>query len=117
MGVYCFKCPRCGQRAETSSRDVEPFCMACADRTPNDSGVFMVRDYRAEGVGLGSGVKVSRDGTNLDQARAFLPSNENFKGPGDPDGTKGMREWHERFEPRADNPRPIVPGRIERRSF
>jgi len=60
---------------------------------------------------------VSRDGTVRDQAELFLPTNRELAGPGDPDGTKGMREWHERFEPRSDNPRPYVPGRIEKRSF
>lgn len=107
--TYCFICTACGTRQEAQSRTLGNYVCYC--------GGTWRRDYRAEAVGIGSGVKVSRDGTKLDQARLFLPDNSDFKGPGDPDGTKGMRDWHESFEPRADNPAPTVPGRIERHSF
>lgn len=105
MAIYCFKCPQCGTSFESIHREA---------RHCNVPGL---RDYRAEAVGIGSGVRVSRDGTRMDQARLFLPDNKDFAGPGDPDGTKGMRDWHEKFEPRSDNPSPVVPGRIERKTF
>jgi hypothetical protein len=105
MAVYCFRCRSCGTRWQGD--------FAGQHCTSPD----VVRDYRAESVGIGSGVRVSRDGTKLDQARMVLPTERDFKGPGDPDGTKGMREWHDRFEPRADNPAPVHPGRIERKTF
>lgn len=93
--------------------------MLCYGPTVEDTHdeIDMVRDYRAEGVGVGAGVRVSRDGTNLDQARLFLPDNSEFAGPGDPDGKKGAREWLDSHEPKeaggATNP--LLD--IERRSF
>lgn len=78
----------------------------------------MVRDYRAEAVGIGEGVRVSRTGTNIEQARLVLPNNGDFAGPGDPDGTKGMREWHDTHEPKTQAAaRAQAPGRISKRSF
>lgn len=78
----------------------------------------MRRDYSSEGVGIGAGVRVSRTGTVADQARLVLPTNADFKGPSDPEGTKGMREWHDTHVPAASSQRGIqVPGHIERRSF
>lgn len=77
----------------------------------------MVRDWKAEGVGVGSGVRVSRDGTLRDQARLFLPDNDEFKGPGDPDGTKGMREWRETHSPHETNSQPFYPGTVERKVY
>ena len=55
----------------------------------------MVRDWRAEGLVVGTGARVSRSGTVRDQARLFLPDNNEFAGPGDPDGKKGARKWLE----------------------
>lgn len=106
MATYCFICTKCGTLATRGAR-IAPDCHGT-----------MARDWRAENVGIGEGVRVSRTGTQADQARLILPDNAQFKGPGDPDGTKGMREWHEKFQPSADNPRPAqTPGRIARRSF
>lgn len=105
---YCYRCPTCGATREVSTREVQ-VCENLCDE--------MVRDYRAENVGVGSGVRVSRDGTVRDQARLMLPTNDDFKGPGDPDGTKGMRRWHDRFQPAADNPRPASVGEIDKRVF
>ncbi len=76
------------------------------------------RETIGAGFGIGSGVRVSRDGTARDMGELFLPSNEEFAGPGDPDGTKGLRQWHETHQPKegAGN-RALVPGRVDRRSF
>lgn len=113
---YCFKCQMCGRKEQTNG--AFPLCTGPYDdhsfgeHMPQD----MIRDYKAEDVGLGSGTRVSRDGTNLEQARLFLPGNDEFVGPGDPDGKKGAREW-------LDNHQPMVTGGnnplldIERRSF
>lgn len=109
--TYCFRCSSCGAGFTLPVRDagetVCPSCGACC----------IQRDYRAENVGVGSGVRVSRDGTKRDQARLFLPTNDDFKGPGDPDGVKGMRAWHDRFEPAKGNPRPVNVGDIDKRVF
>lgn len=109
MITYCYRCKDCGQALTGTDRELNDGAVHCV--TP------IIRDYRAEAVGLGHGVKVSRDGTLADQKRLFLPDNDEFKGPGDPDGKKGMREWHENFAPKADNPRPVNVGEIEKRVF
>ena len=54
MKEFCWKCPGCGEVGET--REVEqPWCPWCGDTR-------MIRDYRAESVGIGSGVRASREG-------------------------------------------------------
>jgi len=112
--TYCFKCPNCGAKYESSYRTA--YCTECGD---GEVVIFeMVRDYRAELVGVGTGVRVSRDGTESEIAALFLPDNDEFVGPGDPDGTKGMRKWHETHQPKEGaGDRSMVPGRITRRSF
>lgn len=109
--TYCYKCPQCSFMLERSNRD--PYdpdpCPACGSGT-------LRRDYRAESVGVGSGVRVSRTGTNLEQARLFLPDNREFAGPGDPDGKKGAREWLDTHQPKeSGGNNPLL--EIERRSF
>ena len=115
--MFCFICDYCGHRVETAVRQPEPTCTHELSQLCADTELVMRRDWATEGVGVGQGVRVSRDGTLSDQAHLFLPTNDEFKGPGDPDGTRGMRAWHEHHEPRADNPRPVHPGRVEKRSF
>ena len=78
----------------------------------------MSRDYRAEGVGIGRGVRVSRDGTDHDLGELFLPGNDEFMNADDPDGTKGLRGWHETHQPKdGAGDRSLVPGSIDKRSF
>jgi hypothetical protein len=81
-------------------------------------GGAIVRDWRAEGVGVGRGVRVSRDGTNKDLGELFLPGNDEFMSADDPDGTKGMRTWHDTHQPKEGaGDRALVPGYIDKRSF
>lgn len=115
--AFCWKCEYCGATTETLGRQAPQCDHGGAFSCGEDLTIPMVRDWRAEGVGVGTGVRVSRDGTLLDQARLFLPTNDEFKGPGDPDGTKGMRAWHERHAPAEGNKNPVLPGHIDRRSF
>lgn len=106
MATYCYKCPECGNTYE--ARQYAGVICVCGEECN--------RDYRAESVGIGTGVRVSRTGTNLDQARLFLPGNEEFKGPGDPDGKKGAREWLDTHQPKeSGGHNPLLD--IERRSF
>jgi len=106
--TFCFKCKTCGERWD-STQQLGHLCPGSPD---------VVRDYRAEMVGVGTGVRVSRDGTESEIAALFLPDNDEFAGPGDPDGTKGMRKWHETHQPKEGaGDRSMVPGRITRRSF
>lgn len=115
MKTYCYLCPVCGEREAHQSDGPEKVCCAsCMLKT----GLWydMHRDYRAEMVGIGSGVRVSRDGTSRDQAALFLPSNEDFKGPGDPDGSKGARRWLDDHAPKeSGGNNPLLD--IERKSF
>lgn len=87
--VYCFKCKDCGARGE-STRALT-WCLECG-------GDNVVRDWKAEGVGIGTGVRVSRTGTDRDQRDLFLPSAKDYAGPGDPDGSKGIRNWNAEHE-------------------
>ena len=95
--TYCFRCRTCGARYEGrtpgTAGELDAACRYCAGP--------IVRDYRAEAVGIGSGVRVSRDqfGGLEARAAAFLPTPDDFKGPGDPDGMKGLRSWRDEHEP------------------
>ena len=39
----------------------------------------------------------------------FLPTAKELAGPGDPDGSKGIREWNETHDPKPGNKRPMRP--------
>lgn len=39
----------------------------------------------------------------------FLPTAKELAGPGDPDGSKAIREWNDTHEPRMGNKRPLRP--------
>lgn len=39
----------------------------------------------------------------------FLPTAKELAGPGDPDGSKGIREWNEAHDPKPGNKRPMRP--------
>lgn len=107
--TYCFVCWVCKFRWESRFNESSPMCPKCGSEAR--------RDYRTEGVGVGSGVRVSRDGLIADQARDFLPTNEEMAGPGDPDGTTGIREWREQHAPQDDNTKPYWPGTVERKVY
>lgn len=111
MRSYCFRCPGCGVRFEDHDPDLVRSCPACG-------GGPVVRDYRAEGFSLGSGTRSfdTRAMSHEEVARLFLPTTDDFKGPDDPDGTKGLRKWREEHAPKS--PRAFHPEeRALRRSF
>ena len=91
MPLYCFYCPTCGRSFETLSRDTSEGCPACFSN--------VVRDYRAEGVGVSMAALESRKADWHD----ILPTVDDFKKPNDPDGLKGFAKW------RSEN-RPKTPG-------
>lgn len=90
----------------------ELFCLGI-NHVPTE----MVRDYRAENVGIAvQQLKDERSaGGREGYDRMFLPSNDDFKGPGDPDGTSGMRAWRDQHEPKDTNKKPRWPGSVERK--
>lgn len=52
---YCYRCPECGATREEDTREWRILCAAHGGRI-----VEMRRDYRAEGVGIGRGVRESQ---------------------------------------------------------
>ena len=119
MATYAYLCPGCGGSywAHAPARQGPPVEVLCTNPNHGRTVVAMRRDYAAENVGIGSGVRVSRNGTNKDIDRLFMPNNDEFKGPGDPDGTKGMRAWRENHIPKDDNHNPRWPGEVEKKVF
>jgi hypothetical protein len=112
VALYVFKCQSCSLRAETTDR----LAVITCELGDGDHGQ-MVRDYRAEGVGVAvQQLKNEREagGTKAHDA-LFLPTNKDFAGPGDPDGTKGMRQWRDTHQPKAGNSKPRWPGEVDKK--
>ena len=109
MATYCYRCKACNASFNVPTYGLEqtpcPTCGQCC----------LVRNYQAEAVGIGAGVRVSRDGTAHEQRDLFLPSNRDLAGPGDPDGTKGMRQWREEHQPKEAVANPLWPGEVEKK--
>lgn len=101
MPVYCFRCTNCDVRW-------------CGDFAGQhcESGGPVVRDYRAEAVGLSGIVELRRVrevGGSSAVRDLFLPTAEEYKSPEDPDGSKGIRQWNDEHDPKAGNKRPLRP--------
>jgi hypothetical protein len=76
------------------------------------------RDWKAEGVGIGPGVRESNVELTASGYRdLFLPTEADLSSADDPDGVKGMQEWMEEHEPKAGNKRPILPERTKTNFF
>lgn len=106
MATYCFRCP-VGHKLQLNDRDV-PAC-GC--------GRALQRDYRAESVGVAvTALRNEREhGGREGVKNLFLPTNRDFAGPGDPDGSAGMREWRDTHQPKAGNKNPDWPGSVEKK--
>ena len=100
MTTYCFRCRLCGATSTSPDRDAIPD-HACP-------GVY-ARDYAAEGFGVGVGVRVSKTGTERDQADLFLPHARDYASSEDPTGAKGLTAWNEQHGPRPGNKKPKRP--------
>jgi hypothetical protein len=71
----------------------------------------LYRDYRAENVSMAT-VQLQRErerGGSSAVRDLFLPTAKELAGPGDPDGSKAIRDWNDNHEPRAGNKRPMRP--------
>lgn len=102
--VYCWRCRTCGA-STTSNTNTEPPAHNCEAGEPR-----VRRDYAAEGVGIGSGVRESRvEMTRSGYRDLFLPTAEDMATQDDPSGQKGLREWAETHAPKEDNKHPIWP--------
>lgn len=105
--TYIFDCTNCGRRVELNDRSV-PGCYTC--------GFALRRNYRAENAGIAvADLKKEREHSKDERAAKMLPTNAEFAGPKDPDGTKGMRAWRDRQSPAPENKRPYWPGDVEKR--
>lgn len=60
--MYCFKCPACGYTVETTVRDPAPVCLQENDEHFWNDPVVMIRDYRAEAVGIETFTSVLGEG-------------------------------------------------------
>lgn len=116
MAKYCFICPACGATYEATASlrvgPTAPYCIAHAEV------VEAIRDYRAEQVGVSGLLDMKHEremGSSNNAARLFLPTNEDFAGPKDPEGKKGMRAWRERHRPKSSNRRPAWPGEVDKK--
>lgn len=110
--TFCYICTSCESTGTSASNQkVGTACPVCAEGT-------LRRDWRAEGVGIGPGVRES----NLELSPSgyrdlFLPSEADLSSVDDPDGTKGMREWMDEHEPKEGNKHPILPERTKTQFF
>ena len=106
--TYCFKCPECGARQETRAYDTVPWCLF--DHGQAGAGP-MARDYRTEAAAPATlQLKREREAGGRSAIRdLFLPTTEDFKGPSDPDGEKGLRAWADETKPKDGNTKPLWP--------
>lgn len=99
---YCYRCTEPGcQFTEVQHSNTLAGILKCRFHDAP-----MRRDYRAEGVGTAiANLKREREwdraGDGTGGAASILPTHDDFKGPGDPDGKKGLRAWREEHEPRS----------------
>jgi len=99
MATYCWYCKTCGVRWEGNFAGQH-----CA--SPD-----VKRDYRAEAAGVQTlQLKRERETGGSSAVRdLFLPSAKDYAGPGDPDGSKGIRQWNDEHTPGNGNKRPLRP--------
>lgn len=112
MATYCFRCRVC----EATFQIPATTWHGSACPTCGMDGI--VRDYRAEGVGV-QVVQLQRErerGGRSAVRDTFLPTAKDFESPSDPDGAKGIRQWADEHAPREGNSKPLYPD-IPKRSF
>jgi len=102
MARYTFYCPVCDRRGEVSAD------ITVGPEAPVCHGVEMRRDYRADSPRLGL-ADLKKELHSGFHPNMVLPTAEELATPDDPDGSKGIREWNERFEPKEGNKHPLRP--------
>lgn len=101
MTTYCMKCsePTCTFTETTPEYGLIGLMNCPFHDAP------MKRDWKREAVGIGSGVRASRETlSDAGYRELFLPSAKDYAGPGDPTGQKGLREWREEHTPVSKRP-------------
>ena len=111
MTTFCYVCTSCGATGIARARqESDPECLEC--------GATMRRDWKSEGVRIGSGVRESRVELSPSGYRElFLPTEEDLSSADDPTGEQGMKEWMEEHEPKEGNKHPILPERTKSSFF
>lgn len=74
--------------------------------------IACTRDYAADAPGLSNitQLRQEREAGGVSAMRDhFLPTAKELSNKDDPDGSKGISDWNERFSPRSDNKRPARP--------
>lgn len=109
---YCYVCTSCGATGTSlSNQNAGAGCPECPEGT-------LRRDWKAEGVGIGSGVRESkRELSDSGYRELFLPTESDLSSVDDPTGEKGMQEWMDEHEPKEGNKRPILPERTKHSFF
>jgi hypothetical protein len=102
MTVYVYEC----EQGHSFEFDVHGLTVC-------DCGAKVHRDYRSEAVGINVvDLKRTREHPIEEYAAKFLPTNDDFAGPKDPEGRKGMAKWREEHTPADSNKRPYWPGEV-----
>lgn len=104
MANYCYRCTNCGATITLHLRDLV-MCGECHEPA-------MVRDYRAENVGMTGLVQLKKEregGSARDTRDLFLPTAEELATPEDPSGQKALQDWNERHAPAEGNKTPLRP--------
>lgn len=109
MPTYCYRCPLCNRKMETFSH-VAPACDAL------DHAQVMVRDWKRENVGVAV-VNLKAERERGDIARTLLPTKQDFAGPGDPDGEKGLRAWRDEHAPSRGNKTDIIGNELAKKVY
>jgi len=114
VAVYVFRCLNCGAPFESKNINTQQPVFCCAYP-------MLKRDYRAEGVGFAVAklARQRKDATDTEMRDLFLPTADEFIGPDDPDGSKGIEKWNDEHVPAEGNYNPIRPERPlhSRKSF
>jgi hypothetical protein len=108
MATFCFKCDGAHDAAcRTTVELLVPDASAMNKGRPH----HFVRDWQRENVGFQTlQLKRERETGGSSAVRdLFLPKAADYAGPGDPDGSKGIRQWNDEHAPSSSNKRPLRP--------
>ncbi len=93
--TYCWRCPSCGETKCNNDRSTPPTCQ--------QGDELMIRDYRAENVGISSTVKVSQGGDLATKAKSIIPQRQFFEKRYGAHGEKRVaaeiNKWNNEHEP------------------
>lgn len=105
MATYVYTCPHGQSHVNAPMQEgppaEAPFCPVCD-----------APQKRVWSFGLNNIVELRRERERGGMSAVrdlFLPTAKELAGPGDPDGSKAIREWNDTHEPKVGNKRPMRP--------